>query len=135
RLRDLDRRLAQLGEDIAREERMIEDNRTILARLDEEERGIEAANAQMGERQVEAAAKRTASESSLAESEKALSELTARLAQITAERGQTERAVREAEQRVARLEDERQKVEGELARLDAGVPGPARLAELTAGVE
>ena len=30
RLADLDRRLAQLGDDIAREERMVEDNRTIL---------------------------------------------------------------------------------------------------------
>src|SRR5690606_38142682 len=105
RIRDLDRRLAQLGEDVAREERMIEDNRTILGRLDEEERGIEAANARMGDRQAEAAARRTASETALGESEKALAELTARLAQVTAERSQTERAAREAGQRIARLDD------------------------------
>ena len=37
RLGELDRRLAQLADDIGREERMIADNRAILARLDEEE--------------------------------------------------------------------------------------------------
>jgi chromosome segregation protein len=135
RLADLDRRLAQLGDDIAREERMVEDNRTILVRLDEEEHGIHAANAQMDERQAEAAERRQAAESALAESEKALAELTGRLAQISAERTQTERAVREAEGRIARLADERSKVEAELARLDAGVAGPEQIASLGGNVE
>ena len=58
RLAELDRRLAQLGDDIAREERMVADNRAILVRLDEEERGLDAANAAMAERQAEAAARR-----------------------------------------------------------------------------
>jgi len=134
RIRDLDRRLAQLGEDVAREERMIADNGTILARLEEEERGIEAANAQMGDRQAEAAGRRAAGEASLAEGEKALADLTGRLAQITAERSQTERAVREAAQRIARLDDERGKVEAERARLEAGVPTAERIAELKGSV-
>ena len=38
---ELERRLAQLRDDIAREERLIEDNAGILARLDEEEAGLE----------------------------------------------------------------------------------------------
>ena len=134
RLTDLDRRLAQLADDIAREERMIADNATILARLDEEERGIEAANAQMAERQAEAADQRATAEARLAESEKALTELTARLAETSAERTQTERALRDAEGRMSRLGEERAKVEAELARLDAGVAGPERMAELQAGV-
>ncbi|HET7716158.1 MAG TPA: chromosome segregation protein SMC [Bauldia sp.] len=135
RLGDLDRRLAQLADDIAREERMVEDNRTILARLDEEERGIEAANAQMTERQAEAAERRRASESALADSEKSLAELTARLAQISAERTQTERALRDAEGRMARLAEERGKVEAELSGLDTGALAPDRIAALRADAE
>ena len=49
-------RLAQLGDDIEREQRMVADNGAILARLDEEEKGLEAANAAMAERQASAAA-------------------------------------------------------------------------------
>ena len=52
RLADLDRRLAQLNDDIAREERMVADNQAILVRLDEEERDLDTANAAMAERQV-----------------------------------------------------------------------------------
>ncbi len=55
RLGELDRRLHQLADDIAREERMIVDNHAILARLDEEEAGLEAANAAVAERQANSA--------------------------------------------------------------------------------
>jgi len=46
------------GDDISREERMIADNRAILARLDQEEADLEAANAAMAERQAPAASRR-----------------------------------------------------------------------------
>ena len=67
RLAELDRRLAQLGDDIQREQRMVADNTAILARLDEEERGLEAANAAMAERQAKAARRRKAAEAALAD--------------------------------------------------------------------
>ncbi|HMN85808.1 MAG TPA: chromosome segregation SMC family protein, partial [Bauldia sp.] len=117
RLADLERRLLQLGEDIAREERMIADNRAVLVRLDEEEAGLRAADASVGDRQATAAARRQATEAALAESERALSELTGRVAEVTARRGQIERALGEADQRIARQRKELAVVETELGAL------------------
>ena len=118
RLADLERRLAQLGEDIAREERMVADNQAILSRLDEEEKGLETANAAMAERQASAAARRRSNEATLAESERALAVLTGELAEITARRAQYERAVAEAGGRIERQQREIAGVERELAELD-----------------
>ena len=117
RLGDLDRRLVQLADDIAREERMIADNRAILVRLDEEEAGLEALNAAMGERREAAAARRRASETALAESERTLSALTETLAEVTARRSQIERALAEVDQRIARQRKELAVVATELGAL------------------
>jgi chromosome segregation protein len=126
RLAELDRRLVQLGEDIAREERMVADNAIIIGRLDEEELGLEAANAAMAERRDSAASRRRSAESTLAESERELSALTAELADIAARRGQYERTVREAEDRARRQRHQIDEVENELAELDgASAAAPA----------
>ncbi len=117
RLAELDRRLAQLGDDIRREERMVADNSAILSRLDEEERDLEAANAATNERQATAGQRRRAAEATLTDSEKQLSDLTSQHAEITARRAQYERAVREAGERVTRLRAETGKVRDELASL------------------
>jgi chromosome segregation protein len=117
RLGELDRRLAQLAEDIAREERMVADNKAILARIDEEEAGIVAANATMEERQAAAAERRASAETTLHDSESALAALTAELAEVTARRGQFERALRDAEGRIARQRGELATVEKELEEL------------------
>jgi chromosome segregation protein len=119
RLADLDRRLAQLGDDVLREERMIADNRAILARLDQEEADLEAANAAIAERQATAASRRHANDAALGESERELADLTATLAEITARRGELERAIGEAGHRVDRHRGEIGKVERELAELGA----------------
>ncbi len=117
RLEELDRRLAQLGDDIRREERMVADNSAILARLDEEERDLEAANAATSERQAHAAQRRKTAETALVESETQLSDLTRQHAEITARRAQYERTIREAGERSTRLRGEIDKVRGELATL------------------
>jgi chromosome segregation protein len=117
RLGELDRRLAQLAEDIAREERMVADNKAILARIDEEEAGIVAANATMEERQAAAAERRQAAEARLQESEAGLARLTSEIAEVTARRGQFERALRDAEGRIQRQRNELQTVEKELEEL------------------
>ena len=119
RIADLERRLNQLGDDILHEERMAEDNRSILARLDQEETELAAADATMGEREAFASARRQACEAALGESERALSELTATLAEITARRSQLERAIAEAGQRIGRHRGEISKVEREIAELAA----------------
>ncbi len=119
RLNELDRRLAQLADDIGREERMVADNSAIIARLNEEEHELEAANAAMNERQATAANRRRSAEAAVGDSEKHLAELTGRHAEVTAERSQFERASREASQRAAKLGQEIATVRGELAALDA----------------
>ncbi len=126
RLAELEHRLAQLGDDIQREERMVADNTAIIARLNEEEHDLEAANAAMNERQSHAAQRRRAAEISVGESERQLSELTEEHAVISARRGQYERAAREAHERTERLRGEIEAVRGELAALEgAAVSGEA----------
>jgi chromosome segregation protein len=119
RLAELERRLAQFAEDIAREQRMVADNGAILARLDDEERGLERANAAMAERQASAASHRKSAEAALAESEHDLSLLTAEFADVTARRSQHERAIREAEERALRQRGQIADVERELGELEA----------------
>ncbi len=131
RLSELDRRLAQLGDDIAREQRMIADNTAILVRLDGEERGLEAANAAMAERQANAAAARRAAESALAESEGELSKLNERHAVGAAHRGEREKTANEAEARGARLRDQIGAIQAELAAL-AGLDLSSRTASAQA---
>ncbi len=118
RLAELDRRLAQLADDIAREERMVADNSAIIARLNEEEQELEAANAAMNERQATAASRRRSAEVAVGESERELAELTRQHAEVTAARSQYERAAREATERAAKLRGEIDKVRGEIAALD-----------------
>ncbi len=119
RLAELDRRLAQLGDDIQREERMVADNSAILARLDEEERDLEAANAATSERQSNAAQRRRTAETTLADSERELSALTEQHAEMAARRAQYERTIRETQERAARLRGEIDAVQNELSALDA----------------
>ncbi len=124
RLDELERRLKQLADDIAREEGMIVDNRAILARLDEEERGLEMANAAMAERQASAANRRRAAEAVLTESEAALTHLTGEHAEIVAWRGQFEHTIGETTARGERLRTEIASVKEQLAKLGVGDGGP-----------
>jgi chromosome segregation protein len=135
RLAELGRRLTQLADDIAREERMVADNGAILARLDEEEKGLEAANAAMAERQAGAAARRRSSEATLAESERKLSELTGEIAEITARRGQLDRQAREADERALRQRKQIAEVDAERAGLDAAAGAAAEIEEKRQAVE
>ena len=119
RLAELERRLAQFGEDIAREQRMVADNTAILGRLAEEEQGIVAANAAMADKQAEADARRQAAEAALGESEGRLAQLTQEHAARAARRAQSERALAEATARIARLTGEIGQISAELSALDA----------------
>ena len=135
RLAELERRLAQLADDIAREEGMVADNSAIIARLNEEEQELEAANAAMNERQATAANRRRAAETTVGESEKALAELTRRHAEVTAERSQFQRRSSEARERTAKLAREIDTVRGELAALDASGSAAAAVADRRQAVE
>ncbi|MEP2743108.1 chromosome segregation SMC family protein, partial [Bauldia litoralis] len=135
RLADLGRRLAQLGDDIAREETLVADNKAILARLDDEEKELEAANAAMTERQATAADRRRTCEDSLTASEAALAELTGKVADITARRTQYERSLIEAERRLENQRKELASVTAELDRLGDSQSVEAGLRERSEAVE
>ena len=100
---DLDKRIAELDADIAREERLLSDNADVLQRLGDEEAALAAENTATAGREDElkaavadAAAKREVSEAELAR-------LTSARAEATAARHQFERSLREQTERRDRL--------------------------------
>ena len=100
---ELSRRLSQLAEDIAREERLVADNAGILARLDEEEAELREHLAEAGDRAEEAAERLAEASETLAGSERDLGRLTAERAEAQASRNQLERTIRDLSDRQARL--------------------------------
>ncbi|KQY19848.1 chromosome segregation SMC family protein [Rhizobium sp. Root482] len=100
---ELSRRLSQLAEDIAREERLVADNAGILARLDEEEAELREHLAEAGDRAEEAAERLAEASETLAGSERELGLLTAERAEAQASRNQLERTIRDLSDRQARL--------------------------------
>ncbi|BBF91494.1 chromosome segregation SMC family protein [Blastochloris tepida] len=119
---ELDRQLAQLAHDIAREKTLATDAQSVLARLDAEEAEVAAERARQEEAALSAGPRLAAAESALAESEKRFAEATAAAADLAAQRAQAQRAVREHRERLSRLDSQMAGVEADLARLaDAGV--------------
>jgi len=132
---ELEKRVAQLDADIARERQMLADNDEILKRLAAEESELQAANAGATEEEARA---RTAFEDAgtrLALSEASLTKVTAERADAAAQRAAAERALRDANERVARLERQLADVERELAEIAGRIAGLADPAEKRALVE
>ena len=134
RIAELDRRLVQLAEDIARERRQAADAQTALDRLDQEDAALGRDADAVAERERAAAERTAAAEAALAADEKTFADLTGALADLAARRNQLERAVREHSERLVRLEGQIGEVEDELASLDRPDGGPD-LAALAAAVE
>jgi len=127
RIAELDRQLAQLGDDIAREQQLIADNAAAVARLDAEERALAERDAAAAADGEAAALVRTQADGALTEAEAELAELSRQHATLTANRSQAERALSEAETRRVRLDAELAAVNAELASL----PEPDALAAAT----
>ncbi len=134
RLADLDRRLAQIEGDIAREDRLIRDNGDALARLDAEAAQLNEEGATSADRSLDARARLAASETTLAIADADLAQATSLEAETAARRNQAERAAREANQRVEKLDSQIADVERERAALarrdDAGPVVAERRARL-----
>jgi chromosome segregation protein len=124
---ELDKRLAQLDADIAREERLLNDNADILQRLGDEEASLAAENAGAEGRAATLAADVADATARLEVSEKALASLTAERAEATAARHQFERSLRESAERrdrLARQVDDTRRHGDEIRRQIAGLPDP-----------
>jgi chromosome segregation protein len=135
RMAELDRRLVQFGEDIAREQQLAGDAEAALARLAAEEETLRAeAQAAAGRRH--GVDERVAQcESVLGAAERSFAELTSALADLTAQRHQLESASQQHAQRLERLAAEMVQVESELAAIEAEQQRGPDLEALTAWVE
>lgn len=124
---ELTRRLAQLAEDIRREERLVADNATIVARLDAEEADIAEILADSGRYAEETRQAFEEAAAKLADSERIFTTLTAERAEAAAGRNQLERAIRDLADRKLRLERQMDEANRELAGIEqkiATLPDP-----------
>jgi chromosome segregation protein len=135
RILELDRRLVQLTQDVAREKRQQADAEAALERLATEEAGLTQDSSGVAEREAEVAARVSEAEAALAVVEKTNSELTSALADLVARRNQLERAISDHSGRLMRLEGQIGEVENELASLEKPENGAPDVVALAAAVE
>src|SRR4029079_6975913 len=114
RLAELDRRLAQFEEDVARERTLVADAEAALAQLAQEEETLRNDVRANAERRSGVDARVIDADAVVGAAEKTFSELTGALADLSARRNQLTQTAREQSERVARIESE-------LANIDAGL--------------
>ncbi|MEX0957619.1 MAG: chromosome segregation protein SMC [Rhizobiaceae bacterium] len=135
---ELEKRIAHLDADVAREKQLLQDNESVLERLATEEQGLEAANAGAAEQERQARTAFEDAQSKLAASEASLGELTAERAEVSARRAQLQRAVQEGNERRERLERQLQQLDDEtadIARRIGELADPAAKQEAMASAE
>ncbi len=135
---ELTRRLAQLGEDIRREERLVADNASILAKLDAEEADLADILADSGRLAEETRGVFEEAAAKLADSERIFSALTAERAEAAAARNQLERAIRDLADRKMRLERQVDEANRELSVIDekmAELPDPGEKRDMVETAE
>ncbi|MDB5650099.1 MAG: smc [Hyphomicrobiales bacterium] len=132
---ELERRLAQLTRDLARETALIEDAAGVLDKLDTEAADLEDANENSADDEFSAKERLADAEGNLADSEKALAEAQSALSDLNARRTTLEQAFREESQRFARFEAEWMKVAQELAQLKQGAGSDEELESLAGALE
>ncbi len=122
---ELTRRLAQLAEDLRREEQLAADNAAILETLDQEEEELKEVLAGSDAEAEEMRDALDAAAAALAENEKLFAAITGERAEAAAARNQLERLIRDLAERRQRLErqsadatEELRSIEGRLAALD-----------------
>jgi chromosome segregation protein len=130
RMAELDRRLVQFGEDIAREQKLAADAEAALARLAAEEETLKAEAQAAAARRSGVDQRVAEAESVLGGAERTFGELTGALAELTARRNQLEGVLHQHGQRLERLGTEIAEVESELTGLEAGQQGGPDLAAL-----
>jgi chromosome segregation protein len=135
RIAELERRIVQLNDDIARERQLASDSEASLERLTGEagelRRQLEAGES----RRNEVGQRVTDADGVLSVSEKNFAELTGQLADLTARRNALEGAAREQTERVSRLQREVGEVESEISRMASEASGGPDLGQLAAAVE
>ncbi|HEV2559010.1 MAG TPA: chromosome segregation protein SMC [Microvirga sp.] len=126
RLAELQRHVADLDRDIAREAGQRADAEATIARLKAEEEDLAASTDGADDLRAEMQERVSAAEAELAEAEGALAALQAQVSDLNARRAALERALREEADRAARFTAEKERVERDLASLVASAgDGPS----------
>ncbi len=128
RRRELERRVEQLDADIAREEQILADNAEVLARLADEEKTLNAANADAAENEQRSREVFEQAAAALEASEATLQQVTSERAEANAARSALERTKSDAASRRDVQEQKLASISGELeslAQAIAGLPDPA----------
>jgi chromosome segregation protein len=112
---ELTRRMVQLAEDIAREEKMVRDNAEILTRLDAEEEDLRAVGEDSGQYAEDLKTAFEEAAAVLSDSEAQHSALTSERAQASATRSQLERLIRDLADRKLRLDRQMSDASSEIA--------------------
>jgi chromosome segregation protein len=132
RMAELDRRLAQFAEDVARERALVADAEAALAQLGQEEETLRNEARASAERRTGVDARVAEADAVVGAAEQTFGELTAALADLTARRNQLTATAREQTERVARIEGEIANIEAGLAAVSESRPD---IAALSAAVE
>src|SRR5690349_13550161 len=104
RMAELDRRIAQFEEDIARERKLAADAEAVIERLRAEQDGLEREAAATAERRTGVDERVNAADAQVTATEQTFDQITTALADITARRNEPENAARGHHERRARLE-------------------------------
>lgn len=118
---ELENRIVQLNEDIAREERMSEENADILKKLDDEEAELVVQSGRVSQTEDEAKTKLNETATILGDSEKALGDLTAKTAEETTRKSLLQRAIKDTGDRSDRVASQMKGVSTELAQVAAEI--------------
>ncbi len=125
---ELDRRLAQFEEDVARERTLVADAEAALTQLAQEEETLRHEVRASAERRSGVDARAAEADSVVSVAEKSFGELTGALADLTARRNQLTATAREQSERVARMESEIANIEAGLAAASESRPDLAAMA-------
>ena len=131
---EYEQRIAQLSEDIGREERMVSENADILLRLDDEEKTLKSQEEGASAREASLASNVEKAKTQSEGSETELATLTAERAEAQALRTQLQRRIDESTDRRDRLEGQKSNVATELASLNGQISALADPAEKQAAV-
>ena len=137
RLEELERHIADLERDIARQTAAQADGAATIARLKGEAEEIARGDSGAEGAKAEAEARLAAAETALAEAEAELGRLQAQVSDVHARKAALDRALREENERASRFAAERARVERDLAAVEAagGQPVDELRAELGAAEE
>src|SRR6267154_755796 len=128
RLAELDRRLAQFADDVARERTLVADAEAALAQLAQEEETLRSEARASAERRTGVDARAAEADAVVGAAEQTFGELTGALADLTAKRNQLTQTAREQSERVARIESEIANIEAGLAAVSESRPDVTALA-------